>query len=58
MALLRKELVLELLRVRLPDLSSATRLETSSKMSGSVALLREIAVAKKRKISTLYIVAI
>ena len=58
MALLRKELVLVLLRVRLPDLSSAIRLGMSSKMSGSVALLREIAVTKKRKISTLYIVAI
>ena len=58
MALLRKELVLVLLRVRLPDLSSAIRLETSSKISGSVALLRETAITKKRKISTLYIVEI
>jgi len=58
MALLRKELVLVLLRVRLPDLSSAIRLGTFSKRSGSVALLREIAVKKKRKISTLYIVMI
>ena len=58
MALLRKELVLVLLRVRLPDLSSAIRLETSSTISGSVALLGETAVMKKRKISTLYIVEI
>jgi len=58
MALLRKELVLVLLRVRLPDLSSAIRPERSSKISGSVALLRETAVTKKRKISTLYIVEI